>query len=167
MKMRAVLRYRRLPFEWRNDGRGRDIAIAAGLPPVIPVLRFPDGTLLNDSTPLIEELERRHRDKRSLVPDDPGQAFLAFLIEVRDLLQLCGDTYLPFLAANAHVIAEGRDSVSVTLRGRPYEQATFRYQAKCDDALRRRFAKLSPPQRARLEPVLEETGCLSYLVLGV
>jgi len=81
MKMRAVLRYRRLPFEWRNGPGARDVAVAAGLPPVIPVLRFPDGTLLNDSTPLIEELERRYPGQRSLVPDDPGQAFIAFLIE--------------------------------------------------------------------------------------
>lgn len=318
MKMRAVLRYRRLPFVWHNgQPPARDIAVAAGLPPVIPVLRFPDGTTLNDSTPLIEELERRHPGERSIVPSDPAQAFLAFLIEdmadewltkamyhyrwwyepdrdfaaqwvtgdrdpaatpvaraqagrafidrqvgrmalvgstadnrptieksylrvldaleeglqlqpflfggrpsladfglfgqlatlsadptpatvmrerapyvltwlwrvddasgvegdwlapdaplppmVRELLRLCGDTYLPFVAANAAAIADGEDTVSVTLRGRPYTQATFRYQAKCYDALRRRFARLPPAHRARIEPLLEETGCLALL----
>ena len=50
--MRALMRYRRLPFIWDAVGSPRDVAVAAGLPPVIPVLRFPDGRLMNDSTPL-------------------------------------------------------------------------------------------------------------------
>ena len=79
-KMRAIMRYRRLPFVWDNDGTARDVAIAAQLPPVIPVLRFPDGRLMNDSTPIAYELERLHSD-RSIVPDDPALAFLSDLIE--------------------------------------------------------------------------------------
>lgn len=80
-KMRALLRYRRLPFIWDNDGTARDVAISGQLPPVIPVLRFPDGRLMNDSTPLAYELERLHPGARSIVPDDPGLAFLSDLIE--------------------------------------------------------------------------------------
>lgn len=80
-KMRALLRYRRLPFIWDNDGTARDVAIAGQLPPVIPVLRFPGGRLMNDSTPLAYELERLHPGARSIVPDDPGLAFLSDLIE--------------------------------------------------------------------------------------
>src|SRR5258707_10066225 len=68
-KMRALMRYRRLPFVWDNSGTARDVAIAAQLPPVIPVLRCPDGTLLNDSTPLAYELEQRHPAARSVIPD--------------------------------------------------------------------------------------------------
>jgi hypothetical protein len=45
----------------------------------------------------------------------------------------------------------------------PYRQVTFRYQAKCYDWLRQQFAALDNRARGRLEPVLEETGCLSYL----
>ncbi|MEL6238064.1 MAG: glutathione S-transferase, partial [Pseudomonadota bacterium] len=40
----------------------------------------PDGTIANDTTPLIYTLEERH-EGRSIVPDDPGMAFLAHLIE--------------------------------------------------------------------------------------
>ena len=81
MKMRALMRYRRLPHVWISMG---DPATAQSLfakvkAPVIPVLEFPDGTVMNDSTPLVYELERRHAE-RSVVPSDPGQAFLAFLL---------------------------------------------------------------------------------------
>jgi glutathione S-transferase len=79
-KMRAILRYRRLPFIW-DTGNPREVAIKAQLPPVIPVLRFPDGRLLNDSTPLAYALEREHPRERSIIPDDPGLAFLSDLIE--------------------------------------------------------------------------------------
>ena len=81
VKMRAVLRYRRLPMIWDTRSDPREIARKHGLPPVIPVLVMPDSTVMNDSTPLIHELERRHPGDRSVLPPDPGQAFLAALIE--------------------------------------------------------------------------------------
>jgi hypothetical protein len=40
-----------------------------------------DGSYHNNSTPLIYELEKRHPGRRSIVPDDPGLALLAHLIE--------------------------------------------------------------------------------------
>src|SRR5262249_46334623 len=79
--MRAVLRYRRLPFIWDNRTDAREVAQRHGLPPVIPVLVMPDGAVMNDSTPLIRELEQRHPGQRSIVPSDAAQAFLAALIE--------------------------------------------------------------------------------------
>jgi glutathione S-transferase len=80
MKMRAVLRYRRLPHVFIHTGPG-DSRIAHVKPPVIPVIQFPDGSWHVDSTPMIDLLEQRHPDERSIVPDDDGDAFLAFLIE--------------------------------------------------------------------------------------
>lgn len=81
VKMRAILRYRRLPFVWKAVGWPRDVAVAAGLPPVIPALTFPDGTVMNDSTPLAYALERAHPGQRSIVPDDPAHAYLSDLLE--------------------------------------------------------------------------------------
>lgn len=79
MKMRAVLRYRRIPHIWVQGARAQAIAREMRAP-VIPVLEYPDGTLRNDSTPLIFDLEMRHAE-RSIVPANEADAFLAVLIE--------------------------------------------------------------------------------------
>lgn len=317
VKMRALMRYRRLPFVWQATGNPRDVAVAAGLPPVIPVLRFPDGRVMNDSTPLAWALEREHPGQRSVIPDDPALAYLSDLLEdfgdewitkmmfhyrwyyaadrafaqvwvvssrdpvmeegarrqamqafndrqvgrmamvgcteqnrpvieesyrfvldtldrhvrrlpfllgsrpsladfglygqlqilsvdptpaaemrarapdvfcwlmrlddasgvdgawidaaaplpegVTALLKHTGDTYLPFLAANARALQDGAETLEVELLGRSYVQAPFRYQAKCFDALRKRLAAVEGPARRRLDAVLEEAGCLRWL----
>jgi hypothetical protein len=82
---------------------------------------------------------------------------------VTALLRHCGETYLPFLAANTRALQEGRDEVALDILGRPYAQAPFRYQGKCHDALRKKLAGLPGEVRRRLDPVLEQTGCLRYL----
>ena len=81
MKMRAILRYRRLPFDWQQITPAMREEIKHDGPPVIPVLRLPeDGSLHVDSTPLAYLLEARHTE-RSLTPADPAVAFLSDLIE--------------------------------------------------------------------------------------
>jgi glutathione S-transferase len=83
-KMRALLRYRRIPFRWVLNGPD-----AKDIPPVpvalIPVLVLPgaDGgapTAMVDSTFQITRLEEMQR-ARSVVPPDPALAFLDALIE--------------------------------------------------------------------------------------
>lgn len=320
LKMRALLRYRRIPFRWRQGAGAMQLAIEKMKAPVIPVLEFPDGRLANDSTPLAHELETRVVNGREVLPPDPAQAFLACLIEdfadewltkamfafrwlqredqermstwlafdafggggrekiegfaamFRDrqvgrmalvgctqqnwpvivesterflaaldahvqesfflfgsrpslaefaiygqmsqygvdpsglallrarypwayrwlyhlddlsgwegdwrapeepsppvigaILTLIGDVYFPFLLANAAALEAGSAELEVQLLGRAYRQAPFRYQAKCLQDLRRRFAALPASARAALDPLLAETGCLAPLELA-
>lgn len=80
LKMRAVLRYRRLPHVWVQVQPSNDAERAQVRPAVIPVIQYPDGSYHNDSTPMIYELDAAHAG-REVVPSDPGDAFLAYLIE--------------------------------------------------------------------------------------
>lgn len=81
LKIRGLMRYRRLPFDWLLRQHVAD-EVAHVKPAVIPILHTPsDGSYRNDSTPLVEYLEARHPDARSVIPDDPAEAFLAHLIE--------------------------------------------------------------------------------------
>jgi glutathione S-transferase len=82
MKLRAILRYRRLPFDWIMRTERNNDLVAHVRPAVIPILQFPeDGHFQSDSTPLAYLLEERHPGARSIMPDDPGHAFLSQLIE--------------------------------------------------------------------------------------
>ncbi len=79
------------------------------------------------------------------------------------LLKHAGQTCLPFLAANARALQDEAATFEVELLGRPYAQVRFRCQAKCFDALRKRLVALPVAVRRRLDPVLEEAGCLHAL----
>ena len=85
LKMRAVLRYRHIPFTWVLQNTPGQFALPKPPVAIIPVLGFPDadGTVTEvmvDSTPQIARLEEMFTD-RSLVPTDPAIAFLHLLIE--------------------------------------------------------------------------------------
>jgi glutathione S-transferase len=82
VKMRALMRYRRLPFDWIVRFPQLEADPPAVRPLVVPILRFPeDGSYHVDSTPLAHALEARHPGQRSVIPDDPALAFLGDLIE--------------------------------------------------------------------------------------
>ena len=318
LKIRAVMRYRRLPHIWVHGITTHAAALAQVRAPVIPVVRYPDDSWHNDSTPLIHDLEARHPDQRSIIPPDAARAFLAHLIEdfadewltkamfgyrwlravdqvqmsrwlafdslkggglarsqaqaaafrerqvsrmamvgcteanfplierstrlvldaleelvvdrhglfgtcpslaefglygqlsqlgvdptpqammradypyayrwllhiddmsgvtgewdaadaplvpaVGALLHVIGTVYLPFLLANAAALAAGADAVRMEALGLPYEQAPFRYQAKCLADLRARLASVPAEGRAWLDPLLDAHECLAPLV---
>ncbi len=316
MKMRALMRYRRIPHLWVHGADSRD-ALSKVKAPVIPVMEYPDGTVHNDSTPLIYDLEARHTE-RSVIPPDPAHAFIAHLIEdfadewvtkamfgyrwleevdqiqmsrwlafdamkggglatsqgyaeqfrarqvgrmaivgctvenfplieastrailgalethvvdqhclfgtrpsmaefgmygqlsqlgvdptaqammrkdfpysfrwllhIDDMsgitgdwdqadapfapiitawLQQVGEIYMPFLLANAAAVAAGEDSFHIAAMGLPYTQGVFKYQVKCLADLRARYAALDAKARARIDPLLAQTGCLDALL---
>jgi glutathione S-transferase len=79
-KLRAVLRYRRLPFHWINQGSPEAASLPRPKISLLPQLIL-DGEARTDTTPLIRELERRVPNDRSVIPADPAIAFLDALIE--------------------------------------------------------------------------------------
>lgn len=82
LKMRAILRYRRIPFDWIIMSREWRRRTAHLRPSLIPILQFPDsGEFRNDTTALAHELERRHSGERSVIPPHRGYAFLNHLLE--------------------------------------------------------------------------------------
>lgn len=89
-KVRAVMRYRRIPHDWVIPLGGFDGAshtperseIARAGKRLLPTVQYPDGAYWNDSTPIIEDLETRHADLgRSVLPPSPAERFAARLIE--------------------------------------------------------------------------------------
>ena len=80
MKMRAYLRYRRIPFNWRTGLIANHIAETKVQTYMIPVIGYPDGTFENDSTPIIDKLEANIAGRRT-EPENEADAFLAYLIE--------------------------------------------------------------------------------------
>src|SRR5262245_40161314 len=83
-KMRAVLRYRRIPYAWITPGSRESGTLPRPRVELLPqlVLSGDGGTLeaVTDSTPLIRRLESMHAE-RSVIPPDPAVAFLDALVE--------------------------------------------------------------------------------------
>lgn len=109
VKMRALMRYRRLPFHWVQRTTAVLPEVAHIKPQIIPVLQYPeDGSYHLDSTILIYDLEKRHPGERSVIPDDPGHAFLSHLIE--DMADEWGTKimfhYRWYFEADQHYVSE-------------------------------------------------------------
>jgi glutathione S-transferase len=83
-KLRAVLRYRRIPHVWITQGAPESRELPQPRVVLLPqlVMAGSDGTLeaRTDTTPLIRILEKRHPG-RSVVPPDAAMAFVDALIE--------------------------------------------------------------------------------------
>jgi glutathione S-transferase len=80
IKLRALLRYRRIPFDWVIMTKALRKATEHLRPNLIPVLQYPDGTYRGETTALVYDLESRHK-ARSVIPDDRVVAFVCDLLE--------------------------------------------------------------------------------------
>ncbi len=81
VKVRSYFRYKGIPHEWilRGTSNQAEFDTHAKLP-LIPLVLAPDGTAMQDSTPIIERMEAAFPEP-SIHPDDPVAAFVSALIE--------------------------------------------------------------------------------------
>ncbi len=81
VKVRAYARYKNLPHQWLNRGgeNATEYAKYAKIQ-IVPLVVTPDGEGIQDSTPIIERLEREHPEP-SIHPKDSALNFLSALLE--------------------------------------------------------------------------------------
>ncbi len=117
------------------------------------------GALLRERAPHVVRWIERMLDPRS------GGAF-----ESWDTLQptleallanQVGRLFLPWSDANAKAIAAGAETFAVEIGGETFEQKPQKYHARSLAALRERYAKVA--DKSALDPILERTGCRSWL----
>lgn len=79
-KVAGYLDYKGIPWLLRRSANAHPRFLAAGWPGGMPVIEAPDGTFLWDSTAVILHLDARF-PARGVLPDDPVQRFLCFLLD--------------------------------------------------------------------------------------
>jgi glutathione S-transferase len=81
VKVRSYFRYKAIPHQWvlRNAASQAEFEKHAKIP-VIPLLVTPEGTGIQDSTPIIDRIEKLYPEP-SIHPDDAVARFISALIE--------------------------------------------------------------------------------------
>jgi glutathione S-transferase len=81
IKVRSYFRYKQIPHEWivRDTSSAAEYQKYAKLP-IVPLVVSPDGEAMQDSTPIIEQLEQRFPEP-AIHPEDPVAAFVSSLLE--------------------------------------------------------------------------------------
>ena len=81
VKVRSYFRYKAIPHQWvlRNPESQAEFEKHARMP-IIPLVVTPEGTGIQDSTPIIDAMEKLY-PAPSVHPDDPVASFISALIE--------------------------------------------------------------------------------------
>ncbi len=82
---------------------------------------------------------------------------------LRGILSEVGRVYAPAQLANAAAVEAGEKNWEAEIDGLPWVQPTFPYQAKCLRWTREQYQALSDDDRARVDAVLDGTGCEAML----
>jgi glutathione S-transferase len=81
VKVRSYFRYKAIPHQWilRNAASQAEYEKLARMP-IIPLVVTPEGTGIQDSTPIIDQMEKLYLEP-SIHPDDPVARFISALVE--------------------------------------------------------------------------------------
>ncbi|MBI09127.1 MAG: enoyl-CoA hydratase [Rhodospirillaceae bacterium] len=80
VKVRAYFRYKGIPHQWLSRRANEEDFQKYARLPIVPLVVTPDGTGIQDSTPIMEKLEADFPEP-SIHPEDPDLNFLSALIE--------------------------------------------------------------------------------------
>jgi len=69
LKLRALLRYRRIPFDSVIVTKALRKQTEHLRPNLIPILQYPDGSFRGETTALVHDLEARHSDRFVILED--------------------------------------------------------------------------------------------------
>ncbi len=78
---------------------------------------------------------------------------------LKAILKEVGHVYAPALLANARALQAGESSWQIEIDGSVWAQQTFNYQGKCLQWINAEYQALTGAERARVDAVLEGTGC--------
>lgn len=124
------------------------------------VLFDPTSTALaEDLAPRVVAWTRFMEDLSGVEPMHGDQWDIEVSPTLKAFLSEIGRMYAPFMVANHDAVTIGQKQVQCTLDGKPWEQASFKYQAKCLRVLRQEYASLSANARAYVDEALAGTGC--------
>lgn len=102
--------------------------------------------------------------KRMLAPSVEGEleSLDSLLPTLEPILSSeVAERFLPWMAANHAAFNAGEKETSLTMKGAPFRQKTFKYQVATLDELRRKLTSVG--ENEQLIALLERTGCLPYL----
>ncbi len=117
------------------------------------------GALMKKESPRVLAWIERMLSPKSEGPFETWDAVHATLLPL--LTDEIGATFLPWSTANAKALTAGEKTFTVQLGGKPFGQETQKYHAKSLATLKKRYAAVS--DRSTLDPILERTGCLTWL----
>ena len=80
VKVRAYCRYKGIAHDWRERGQAQELFAKHARLPLVPLLVTPDGRGMQDSTPIIEALEREHPEP-GIHPPGVAAYFVSALLE--------------------------------------------------------------------------------------
>lgn len=80
VKVRAYFRYKGIPHQWLSRRANEEEFQKYARLPIVPLVVTPDGTGIQDSTPIMEKLDAGFPEP-SIHPEDPVLNFLSALIE--------------------------------------------------------------------------------------
>ena len=81
LKVRSTMRYKKIPHAWENRClRNQRLFNKHATVQLIPLVFRPDGSAVQDSTPIIEELEASYPSP-ALHPEDPNPPVIRELVQ--------------------------------------------------------------------------------------